>query len=39
VDKRRMRLDNLFRVANYRVRTVGINEIRTTHVHSPEDNM
>jgi hypothetical protein len=39
VDKRRMRLDNLFRVANYRVRTVGINEIRTTHVHGPEDNM
>ncbi|EGZ28677.1 hypothetical protein PHYSODRAFT_472945 [Phytophthora sojae] len=25
-----MRIDNLFRLANYRVRTVGISEIKTT---------
>ncbi|KAJ8566614.1 hypothetical protein ON010_g6510 [Phytophthora cinnamomi] len=35
--KRRQRLDNLFRLANYRVRTVGISEIRTTFVHGKED--
>lgn len=38
-DRRQMRLDNLFRLANYRVRTVGISEIRTTVVHGPEDRM
>ncbi|ETI30579.1 hypothetical protein, variant 1 [Phytophthora nicotianae P1569] len=36
-DLRRRRLDNLFRLANYRVRTVGISEIRTTFMYGPED--
>ncbi|OWZ00822.1 hypothetical protein PHMEG_00027907, partial [Phytophthora megakarya] len=36
-DQRQLRLDNLFRMSNYRVRTVGISEIRTTFVHGPED--
>ncbi|EGZ21628.1 hypothetical protein PHYSODRAFT_493497 [Phytophthora sojae] len=29
-DLRGMRLNNLFRMANYRVRTVGMSEIKTT---------
>lgn len=35
--ERAVRLDNLFRLSNYRVRTVGISQIRTTHVHGRED--
>ncbi|KAF1782056.1 hypothetical protein GQ600_19665 [Phytophthora cactorum] len=31
--KRKRRLDNLFHLSNYRVRTVGISQIRTTHFH------
>lgn len=31
--KRQKRLDNLFRLANFRVRAVGISQIRTTHLH------
>ncbi|KAE9149593.1 hypothetical protein PF005_g6560 [Phytophthora fragariae] len=38
VQKRRIRLDNLFRLANYRVRTVEISDIRTTFVHGRVDN-
>ncbi|KAE9267140.1 hypothetical protein PR003_g31881 [Phytophthora rubi] len=37
VHKRKVRLGNLFRLANFRVRTVGISEIRTTHFHGHED--
>ncbi|KAG3159658.1 hypothetical protein PI124_g8158 [Phytophthora idaei] len=29
-ERRGLRLNNLFRMANYRVRTVGISQIRTT---------
>jgi hypothetical protein len=39
MQKRQRRLDNLFRLSNYRVRSVGISEIRTTHFHGKEDNM
>ncbi|GMG15229.1 unnamed protein product [Phytophthora fragariaefolia] len=39
VNKRKMRLDNLFRMANFRVRTVGISEIRTSHFHGHENIM
>jgi hypothetical protein len=39
VQKRRVRLDNLFRLANYRVRTVEISEIRTTFVYGRVDNV
>jgi hypothetical protein len=38
VQKRRVRLDNLFRLANYRVRTVEISEIRTTFVYGRVNN-
>ncbi|KAE9350780.1 hypothetical protein PF008_g6260 [Phytophthora fragariae] len=38
VQKRRIRLDNLFRLANYRVRTVEISDISTTFVHGRVDN-
>lgn len=37
-NKRKQRLDNLFRLSNYRVRTVGISQIRTTHFHGHEDD-
>ncbi|KAE9224594.1 hypothetical protein PF004_g12173 [Phytophthora fragariae] len=37
VNKRKMRLDNLFRLSNFRVRTVSISQIRTTHFHGHED--
>ncbi|OWY93627.1 hypothetical protein PHMEG_00036907 [Phytophthora megakarya] len=36
--KRKLRLDNLFRLANYRVRTVEISQIRTTFVYGRHDN-
>ncbi|ETO72273.1 hypothetical protein F444_11548, partial [Phytophthora nicotianae P1976] len=36
-EKRRVRLNVLFRLSNYRVRTVGISEIRTTFFHSQDD--
>jgi hypothetical protein len=38
-EKRKLRLDNLFRLANYRVRTVEVSEIRTTWMYGKEDNM
>ncbi|KAE8881593.1 hypothetical protein PF005_g28593 [Phytophthora fragariae] len=38
VIKRKLRLDNLFRLANYRVRTVEVSQIRTTFVYWKEDN-
>ncbi|EGZ26545.1 hypothetical protein PHYSODRAFT_470293 [Phytophthora sojae] len=38
VGKRKQRLDNLFRLLNYRVRTLEISQIRTTFVHWREDN-
>jgi hypothetical protein len=38
-EKRKLRLDNLFRLANYRVRTVEVSEIRTTWMYGREDNM
>ncbi|KAE8907809.1 hypothetical protein PF005_g20987 [Phytophthora fragariae] len=38
VNKRKLRLDNLFRLANYRVRTVEVSQIRTTFVYWKEDN-
>ncbi|KAE8970186.1 hypothetical protein PR003_g28578 [Phytophthora rubi] len=37
-EKRKLRLNNLFRLANYRVRTVEISPIRTVFVHGREDN-
>ncbi|OWZ09114.1 hypothetical protein PHMEG_00018239 [Phytophthora megakarya] len=39
MDKRKLRLDNLFRLANFRVRMEEISQIRTTWVHGREDNM
>ncbi|GMF52807.1 unnamed protein product [Phytophthora fragariaefolia] len=36
-NKRQQRLDNIFRLANYRVRTVGISVIRTTFLHGVDD--
>ncbi|ETI33759.1 hypothetical protein F443_19591 [Phytophthora nicotianae P1569] len=36
-DLRQRRLDNLFRLANYRVRSVGISEMRTAFMYGPED--
>ncbi|KAF1789470.1 hypothetical protein GQ600_2870 [Phytophthora cactorum] len=38
IHKRRQLLDNLFRLSNYRVRTVRIGQIRTTHFHGRENN-
>jgi hypothetical protein len=38
VQKRRVRLDNLFRLANYRVRIMEIRETRTTFVYDRVDN-
>jgi len=38
VQKRRARLDNLFRLANYRVRIMEIRETRTTFVYDRVDN-
>ncbi|GMF27491.1 unnamed protein product [Phytophthora fragariaefolia] len=37
-EKRKLRLDNLFRLANYRVRTIEVSQIRTTFVHGREGN-
>ncbi|KAE9217726.1 hypothetical protein PF004_g14076 [Phytophthora fragariae] len=39
VNKRKTRLDNLFRMSNFHVRTVGISQIRTTPFHGHEDTM
>lgn len=36
-ENRKLRLDNLFRLANYRVRTTGVSQIRTTFVFGKED--
>jgi hypothetical protein len=36
-NKRQQRLENLFRLSNYRVRTVGISEIHTAFIHGEED--
>lgn len=36
--ERSNQLDNFFRLSNYRVRTVGISHIRTTHMHGLQDN-
>ncbi|POM57913.1 Hypothetical protein PHPALM_37514 [Phytophthora palmivora] len=38
IEKRKLRLENLFRLANYRVRTVQVSQIRTTFLHGKEDN-
>ncbi|POM69056.1 Hypothetical protein PHPALM_14698 [Phytophthora palmivora] len=38
IEKRKLRLDNLFRLANYRVRAVQVSQIRTTFLHGKEDN-
>ncbi|EGZ04590.1 hypothetical protein PHYSODRAFT_536076 [Phytophthora sojae] len=35
--KRQQRLDNIFRLTNYRVRAVSISEIRTTFIHGEDD--
>ncbi|OWZ16618.1 hypothetical protein PHMEG_0009563 [Phytophthora megakarya] len=37
-DKCSICLKNLFRLANYRVRTVGISQIGPTFIHDREDN-
>ncbi|POM81384.1 Hypothetical protein PHPALM_652 [Phytophthora palmivora] len=38
VEKRKLRLDNLFRLANYRVRTLEVSQIRTTFMYGKDDN-
>ncbi|KAJ8566612.1 hypothetical protein ON010_g6508 [Phytophthora cinnamomi] len=37
-EKRKLRLDNLFRLANYRVRTIEVSQIRTTFVCGRDNN-